>query len=122
MSARGKDARGGFTVVEVVIALMIFGVAITGLMGMSLLASEQLRVAADEDERWAVSQQKLEELVAQDTASLAAGSETIHGYPLTWTVTKGDPTKVLLIVSPNSGSPLGRTDTLVAYVDNIDDS
>jgi len=118
MSGTGAGDERGFSIVEVVISLVIFAVAMTGLVSMSVLGSEQLRVAGDEDERWAVSQEKLEELIARDTANLTSGSDTIRGYPLGWTVTKGDPSKVVLLVTARDGSPLSRTDTLVTYVDN----
>ena len=110
--------RGGFSMVEVIIALVIFAIAMTGLVTMSVLGSEQLRVASNEDERWSVTQRKLEELVALDTAALTNGSETLDGYPVSWTVTKGDPTKIVLVVAPRSASTLSRTDTMVTYVDN----
>lgn len=114
-----KDAgTRGFSLVEIVIALVIFAIAMTGLVSMSVLGSEQLRVADDEDERWSVAQRQLEELIAKDTSALANGTQTVAGYPLSWTVTKGDPTKIVLVITAPSGGTLSRTDTIVTYVDN----
>ena len=104
--------------VEIVIAVVIFAIAMTGLVTMAVLGSEQLRVAENEDERWAVTQRKLEALIALDTAVLANGTETVAGYPLSWTVTKGDPTRIVLVVAARTGSSLSRADTMVTYVDN----
>lgn len=118
MNGAGSRGERGFSIVEVVISLVIFAVAMTGLVSMSVLGSELLRVGGDEDDRWSVSQVKLEELVAKDTAALTDGSDTIRGYPLTWTVTKGDPTKIVLLLGPREGGALSRSDTLVTYVDN----
>lgn len=114
-----KDAgTRGYSLVEIVIALVIFAIAMTGLVTMSVLGSEQLRVAHDEDARWSVAQRKLEELIAQDTAALVNGTQTVAGYPLSWTVIKGDPTKIVLVVTAPSGATLSRTDTIVTYIDN----
>lgn len=118
MNHASRPDAAGFSLVELMISLVIFALAMGGLLSMAILGTDQLRAGASEDERWAVAHQKMEELIATDTAALAGGLDTVRGHPLEWTIVKGAPTRIILVVGPEEGALLRRADTIVTYVDN----
>ena len=109
------DSRG-FTLIEVTIAVMIFTIAVLGLLGVTAGIT---RLLANGDRVATASfyaEERLENMRATDCATLAAGSETRGGvYDLQWSVTSvfgGNARSVQLLVSYPSFSGATRVDTL----------
>ena len=68
--------------------------------------------------RWVVLQQQMEDVLAVGYDSVTAGSATVQGYPLSWTVTGSDPKQITMVMQRENHA--GRTveDTVVMYVAN----
>lgn len=113
---RLRDARG-VSVVEVLVALMIFTLAILALATAGSVASRTLRSGRSYMGSWAVAQSKLDSLTAVGWAALGgqSGTETVQGYPVTWEVQGTNPRRVILVVERHLSGTV-YADTFVTYV------
>ncbi len=110
------NGRQGFTLIEVVIAVLIFSLLMGGLVSAGVVASSQLIVSQNDVRVWKAASYQLEKLVAGGYANLASGSGAVHGYSTVWTVTGTDPKKVLLVIDRKTLSGDIRPDTFVTYL------
>ena len=112
-----RDTRG-ISLVEVLVALLIFSVAIIGLSSVGLVSSKTLRTGDSYTNASIAAQTKLDSLRSVGWAALTdglTGSDTVQGYAVSWSVAGNDPRKVTLVVAR---SVLGTVypDTFVTYV------
>ncbi len=110
------NGRQGFTLIEVVMAVLIFSMLMGGLVSAGVVASSQLVVSQNDVRVWKAASYQMEKLVAGGHASLASGSSTVYGYTTVWTVTGTDPKKVVLVIDRKTLSGQIRPDTFVTYV------
>ena len=110
------SGRQGFTLVEVIMALLIFAIMMVGLTSAGLVASSQLRVGRNDVRIWKAVSYRMETLLAEGYDSLSAGADTIEGYSMVWTVTATDPKKILLVIDRKTLSGDIRPDSFVAYL------
>jgi Tfp pilus assembly protein PilV len=106
----------GATLVELVTAVMIFAIAVLGMVQMSVVATQTARGGELQTDMWSVAQMQFEELQNLSFAAINAGTDTFRGYPVAWTVTGTDPKTVSLMVTrPN---PVGTqvVDTFVMAI------
>lgn len=82
-----QDNRGGFTLVEVIIAIIILAVGLMGMAGTTALVVRQITLADVATERAAAVQSTIERLRALPFDSVSNGSQTIGIYQMSWTVT-----------------------------------
>jgi type IV pilus assembly protein PilV len=80
-------SRAGFTMVELVIAVIILAVGVLGLAGTTALVVRQVTLADVNTERAAALQTVLERLRATSTGTITSGSQTIGSFSVTWAVT-----------------------------------
>lgn len=99
--------RGGFTLIEVMVALIILTVGVLGLAGTTVWAVRQSTLAELTTERSASVQSVVERLRASDYTSLAAGSDSVGRFDISWTVTAGSRSKLLTVVSVGPGLSSG---------------
>ena len=91
---RVGDARGGYSLVELVIAVVILAVGILGLAGATSWAVRQVNVADLRTERAIVVQSVLERLRAADFDEVRLGSHDSNGaedaapFTVEWTTTE----------------------------------
>ncbi len=107
--------RRGISLVEILVALTILSGTLLGLAGAAGLASRQLLSGRTDLNAWAASQSQAEDLMSRDFDTISSGSATVHGYPMTWTVSGTNPKKVLLQMDWTNGRGLVVTDTVVLY-------
>ena len=110
------NGRQGFTLIEVVMAVLIFSMLMGGLVSAGVVASSQLVVSQNDVRVWKAASYQMEKLVAGGHASLASGSSTVYGYSTVWTVTGTDPKKVVLVIDRKTLAGAIRPDTFVTYV------
>jgi len=110
------NGRHGFTLVEVLIAVLIFSLLMGGLVSAGVVASSQLVMGQNDVRVWKAASYQLEKLVAGGYANLVSGSNTVQGYNTVWTVTGTDPKKVLLVIDRKTLSGDIRPDTFVTYL------
>ncbi len=102
----------GFTLIEVIGALVIFSLGVLGVMGLGASLSLQMERAALRSELALVGQERVDSLELVNYAALTVGTTTssasIRGETYTWSVTVSDSTALLRHVAvsgvPSSGS------------------
>lgn len=77
--------RGGFSLVEVVVAVLVLTVGLLGLAAGTGWVIRSVEVARIETARSAALQSGVERLRSVDFDDLGSGSETVDGYEVTWT-------------------------------------
>jgi Tfp pilus assembly protein PilV len=110
--------REGVTLVEVLIGVIILSVALLGLAAAGGVAARQVYMGRVDMGRWAALQQQLESLVAQGYDNVTAGSDTIQGYAMSWTVSGTDPKQITLVMTRENFRGETVQDTLVTYMAN----
>jgi prepilin-type N-terminal cleavage/methylation domain-containing protein len=104
-----RNARAGFTLVEVLVALIILTVGVLGLAGTTALAVRQVTFADVTSQRAVALQTVVERLRSLDYASVQNGSDSVGLFAATWTVTDAQRSKSIEIVTvgPGLGSAAG---------------
>ena len=82
-----RNSRAGFTIVEVVIAVVILAVGLLGMAGTTLLVVKQTTLADVTTERSVALRSTLERLRAMPYDSVVNGSDSIGAFSISWTVT-----------------------------------
>ncbi len=80
------EPRRGFSLVEVMIAVTLMGVAMMSLAGAAALALSQMGKARQDLQYSADVQQVADSLVGLGWNHVSGGSATIRGRPVSWTV------------------------------------
>ena len=101
------DPKRGFSVVEVVVALIVLTVGVLGLAATTVYVVQQTTLAEVATERAAAVQTVVEQLRARPYAALADSSGTYGPYDVKWTVTPGARSKLVTIVSVGPGLQSG---------------
>lgn len=109
-------SRQGFTLIEIIMAVLIFSLMMGGLMSAGLVASNQLRIGRNDVRIWKATTYQLEKLIAEGYDNLSSGSDTVQGYNTVWTVTGTDPKKILLVIDRETLSGDIRPDSFVTYL------
>lgn len=79
--------RAGFTMVEVIIAIMVLAVGLLGMAGTTALVVRQISLAEVTTERTVALQTTLEGLQAIPFDSVVAGSDSVGIFGIRWAVT-----------------------------------
>ena len=108
--------RRGFTLVEVIMAVLIFAILMGGLTSAGLVAANQLRMSQNDVRVWKAATYQMEKLLADGYASVASGTDTIQGFNTVWTVFGTDPKKILLVIDRTSLTGAILPDTFVTYI------
>jgi len=114
--------RDGFSLVEVMIAMTLLGVAMMSLAGAASLGLSQMGKARQDLQYSADVQQVADSLVGSGWNHVSNGSATIRGRPVSWTVStaSANSKKVDLLVQ-RRGQANQTTiyqDTVTLYVSN----
>ena len=86
-----KRERDGFSIVEVLVAVTLLGVAMMSLAGAAALGLSQLGKARQDLQYSADVQQVTDSLVGVGWNNVSSGSSTIRGRPVSWTVSTLSP-------------------------------
>ncbi len=111
------DNRRGMTLIEVMVALTVFTIAVLVLASSGVVAYQTLEHGDDFAHSSSIAQTKLDSLTALGWAALVAqtGSDTVASYPVSWAVQGSNPRRITMIVERQSfGNTLA--DTFVTYV------
>jgi type IV pilus assembly protein PilV len=88
---------GGYSLIEIMVALVIFAIGVLGLAGLIPMATKSLNRGADATRAGTIAQAKMEELEnASGDLALPAGTSTdtpAGGYTRTWTITPDAPVR-----------------------------
>ena len=116
-STSGPEA--GVSLLEVVVALLIFTIGALAAVQQSLTARQQARAAEIITEATAAAQYQMETLRSLPYDSVYSASGTVWGFPLTWTVSGTAPKVILLTVERPSVLGGVAVDTFVTYADSL---
>ena len=101
------SARAGFSLVEVLVALVILTVGVLGLAGTTVLVVRQVTMADLATERAAALQSVVEQLRATPYDDLAAGSETVGLFSVSWTPAALSTSTMVRVVTTGPGLETG---------------
>ena len=113
--------RAGFTIVELVIAVIILSFGVLGLAGTTALVVRQVTLADVNTERSAAQQEVIERLRATSTSQITAGSTTVGSFTVAWAVTDsttyGRTVRVI-----TTGPGLSKSASTPSLVNNVADT
>ena len=115
--APGREA--GISLVEVLVAMIIFTAGVLAVVQQMLTARQQARAGEIITESAAAAQYQMETLRSLPFDSVVSASDTVWGFPLTWTVSGTNPKVVLLTVERPSVLGGVVVDTFVTYADSV---
>jgi prepilin-type N-terminal cleavage/methylation domain-containing protein len=99
-AATGK---AGFTIVEVIVAIIVLAMGLLGLAGTTVLIIRQTTLADVASDRSVTLQSTIERIRATPFDSVEAGSESSGLYNVAWSVTDGGRWKNVDIVTTGPG-------------------
>ena len=102
MMMRDTD-RSGFSLVEVIVALIILTVGVLGMAATTMLVVRQTTLSEMTTERAAALQTVIERLRSEDYATIASGADTVGRFDVNWSVTDGVRTKQVEIITVGPG-------------------
>jgi len=81
------EGRRGFTIIEIIFAIMVLAFGLMGMAGTTALVVRQITMADLASERSAALQATIERLQALPFSQLTDGSDSVGIYNVAWTVT-----------------------------------
>ncbi len=90
---RPRRARHGFTVIEMIIAIMVMSIGIMGLAGTARYVAMQMGNGRTQTIAATFATKIADSLSARRCAAIASGSQTKRGVTITWTVADSIRTK-----------------------------
>lgn len=85
----GRGSRGGFTLVEVLVAIVILATGALALAGSAAVTVRRMAEAARRSTAVSMARSRAESSLASPCAVLASGSETAGGVRSDWIVAAG---------------------------------
>ena len=107
--------QAGVSILEVLVSLIVFTVGALAAVQQSLMARQQARIGEWVTEAAAAAQYQMEALRSLPFDNLSSGSDSVWGFPLTWTVSGTRPKVVVLAVERPTVLGGSTVDTFVTY-------
>ena len=105
---RPEQDRGGFTMVEVIIAILVLAFGLLGMAGATALVVRQVNLADVATERSAALQTTLERLKALPFDSVSTGSDSVGIFAVEWDVsTFSNQWKTVRVITRGPGMTMG---------------
>ncbi len=101
---RRTRSRGGFTLVEVIVAVIVLAVGVLGLAGTTAYIVRQITLANVMTERSVALQTVIERLQAMPFDSVGTGSDSVGSFGVSWSSTSETSlSKLVTIVTAGPG-------------------
>lgn len=107
-----RSSRAGFSMVEVIVAILVLAIGVVGLAGTTAYIIRQITLADLMTERSAAFQTIIDRLQSQPYASVTSGTDSIGVFRITWTSTNDGPQNKIvqmITVGPGLGGALVPT-------------
>ena len=105
--SRPRD-RGGFTMIEVIVAIVLLAVGVLGLGGTTTYIARQVTLADLMTERAATFQSVIDRLQSLPYDSVTSGTDAIGVFDVTWSSTEDGPqNKIVRIITMGPGLRMG---------------
>ena len=113
--------RHGGTLLEVLVAVVVFAIGLLSLIAGSLVAARAMKDSKSFAAAAIAAQTTMDSLKAAgwDDIAGASGSYVAKGHAVSWSVSGDDPRKVLVIITRQT-SPSLVQDSLMTYVSKLD--
>ena len=124
-SSRSTGGRRGFTLIEVVGALVIFSAGVLGIMRVGSSLTTQLRYSGARSEIVVLANERLDSIESMPFDSITAGTTqdtmTVQGWAYERTVTVTDLTPVLarIDVTIERTDSIGPSHTVTSYTSTV---
>ena len=96
-------SRAGFTMVEIIIALIVLAFGALGMAGTTAYVVRQVTLGNVSSKRAAALATTIESIRATDFDSIQSGTGSVGNYAMKWDVTTGSRSKTVLIVMTGPG-------------------
>ncbi len=116
---RTSGPEAGVSIVEVLFALLVFSIGGLAAAQHPLVARQQARAGEIITEAAAAAQYQMETLRSLPHDSLDSDSDTVWGFPISWTVSGTAPKVVVLTLERPSVLGGMKVDTVVTYAADI---
>jgi Tfp pilus assembly protein PilV len=108
--------RDGFSITEVIVSVMVVSIGVIAFATAVGLAARDIRLGQRHTDIAMLVTDQMEQLKSLPPHLVQNGQRDEGDYQLTWTVSGGNPTKVVLVVQYPGLKTGVRTDTLVTYM------
>lgn len=108
-------ARAGFTLVELIVAVLVLAIGILGLTATVGVVGRNMRVSHLQTQVGVRARAQMERLLANDRDNLMSGDLAEHGVQISWQVTGVGPRQIWLVARKRMGQH-EAADTLVTLV------
>ena len=121
---RRPSRRGGFSLIELTIALVVLAIGVLGLAGTTMFVVRQVTLADVNTERSAALQAVVERIRSTSFATGGSGSQTSGSYTVNWSVTTSTTeTKTVRVITRGPGLNKDTTVSKVPMVaSNVQDT
>ena len=110
------SGQAGFSITELLMAIIIISVGVVGFASAVGLASTELWIGRRDTEVALLVTDQLEELKSRDYAAVVPGARTVGDYQLAWDVQGTDRKKVILVATYYGSNGSVLVDTFVTYI------
>ena len=86
---RMKNRRNGLTLIEVIVAMLVFAIGGLGLAAGSAIVVKQIGMSTLRSNAATIARSRAERATAEGCGSIAAGQERRLGIQSTWSVSQG---------------------------------
>jgi len=98
-----SGGRAGFTLVEIMVALIVLTIGVLGLAATTMFTIRQTTLSELTTKRAAALQTVIEELRSVDYDSVRSGSDSVGSFKVSWSVTDGSRSKAVEFVTLGPG-------------------
>ena len=102
------DARAGFSMVEVMVAIIVLAVGVVGLAGTTLYLTRLVTIGDLMTERGAAFQTVVDRIQAMPYNNVTSGTDSVGIYEVTWdAVDAGSQNKIVTVITTGPGLTRG---------------
>ena len=112
----------GFTLVELVIAVIILTVGVLGLAGTTALVVRQITLSDVNTERNAALQTVVERLRATSTGTITTGTTTVGSFTVAWAVTDSSSNFSRTVRVITTGPGMSTSSSVPMLANNVADT
>jgi prepilin-type N-terminal cleavage/methylation domain-containing protein len=106
---RRLQARAGFTIVEMVVAIMVFTVGVMGLAGTAAYVARQMNGGMQQTLAATIAQSRIDSIAGTGCRAVASGTATKQGISERWTIDRPANFNVLRVTEQVTWTSAGRT-------------
>lgn len=119
----GSSPRSGFSLIEVVVAIVILTIGVLGLGGTTAYIVRQVTLADVMTERATALQSVIERVNAMPFANIGSGSDSVGVFAVSWTSTAdGGNSRVVRVITRGPGMATSATNPFPALSPSVPDT